>query len=277
MHHRDASVRRDREAQPQAPLDPTSARERGVALVLPDQLADLRDVGIEFVGVDRRVGDRLLEAQVDRPRAFVGGLAAVTVVLALGRARGRSAGPLRLVLSGVGLQAICFAGTALFSFLFADRAPAFMAFLVGSLNGLGWHEAALVGVPTAIGLALAMVARRPLDVLLLDDATAGGLGVSVRRARFGTAALGAWLAAGAVSVAGLVGFVGLVVPNAVRMLVGPEHRDLLPVSALAGATLTVAADTAARTLAAPIELPVGALLAMIGGPYFLFVLWRRMP
>lgn len=209
--------------------------------------------------------------------AFVGGLAAVAIVLALGRARGRSAGPLRLVLSGVGLQAICFAGTALLSFLFADRAPSFLAFLVGSLNGLGWHEAALVAVPTVIGLAIAAILRRPLDVLLLDDATAGGLGVSVRRARFGTAALGAWLAAGAVSVAGLVGFVGLVVPNGVRMLVGPEHRDQLPVSALAGAALTVAADTAARTLAAPIELPVGALLAMIGGPYFLFVLWRKLP
>jgi iron complex transport system permease protein len=209
--------------------------------------------------------------------AFAGGLGAVSVVLALGRAGGRSAGPLRLVLSGVGLQAICFAGTALLTFLFADRAPSFVAFMVGSLNGLGWHEAMLVAVPTVIGLALAAALARPLDVLLLDDATAGGLGVSVRRARFGTAALGAWLAAGAVSVAGLVGFIGLVVPNGVRLLVGPEHRDLLPIAALAGATLAIAADTAARTLAAPIELPVGALLALIGGPYFLFVLWRKLP
>jgi iron complex transport system permease protein len=117
---------------------------------------------------------------------------------------------------------------------------------------------------------------RRLDVLLLDDATASGLGVAVRRARFAAGALAAWLTAAAVSVAGLVGFVGLVVPNGVRLLVGPEHRSLLPASALAGAALVLLADTAARTLAAPIELPVGALLAAIGGPAFLALLWRKL-
>src|SRR5690606_7968318 len=115
--------------------------------------------------------------------AFGGGLAAVAAVLALGFRGGRGGGPLRLVLSGVGVQAICFAGPALLSFLFADRAPASAAFLVGSLNGLGWRDAAIVAVPAALGLGLALVAARPLDLLLLDDATAGGLGVSVRRAR----------------------------------------------------------------------------------------------
>lgn len=209
--------------------------------------------------------------------AFGGGLAAVAAVLALGFRGGRGGGPLRLVLSGVGVQAICFAGTALLSFLFADRAPAFAAFLVGSLNGLGWRDAAIVAVPTALGLGLALVAARPLDLLLLDDATAGGLGVSVRRARLLAAGLASLLAAGAVSVAGLVGFVGLIVPNGLRLLVGPEHRRLLPIAAVAGAALAILADTAARTLAAPVELPVGALLALLGGPYFLVILWRKLP
>jgi iron complex transport system permease protein len=210
--------------------------------------------------------------------AFAGGLVAIGSVMALGVRRDAvRTGPLRLVLSGVAVQAVGFAGVALLSFLYADRAPAFAAFLVGSLNGLGWREAALVAVPTGLGLAVAALAVRPLDVLLLDDATAGGLGVSVRRARFAAAALAAWLAAAAVSVAGLVGFVGLIVPNGVRLLVGPRHGALVPAAALAGAALVLVADAAARTLAAPIELPVGALLALIGGPYFLIVLWRKLP
>jgi iron complex transport system permease protein len=210
------------------------------------------------------------------PFAFVGGLASIGLVMVLGFAPGRVASPLRLVLSGVGVQAICFAGVALLSFLFADRAPAFAAFMVGSLNGLGWADAALVALPAALGLGLAFLSIRPLDVLLLDDATAGGLGVAVRRARLLAGSLAALLAAAAVCVAGLVGFVGLVVPNGIRLLVGPAHARLLPLSAIAGAALVLLADTLARTLVAPVELPVGALLAMIGGPYFLAVLWRRL-
>lgn len=208
--------------------------------------------------------------------AFAGGLAAVAAVTALGYRRGRVAGPLRLVLTGVGVQAVCVAGASLLTFLFADRAPAFAAFVVGSLNGVGWADVARVSVPLLLGLALAFASARPLDLLLLDDATAGGLGVSVRRARLLASALGALLAAAAVSIAGLVAFVGLVVPNGVRLLVGPSHARLLPCAALAGATLVLAADTAARTLAAPVDLPVGALLALIGGPYFLVVLWRKL-
>jgi iron complex transport system permease protein len=208
--------------------------------------------------------------------AFAGGLAAIATVLALGFRSGRLGGPLRLVLSGVGVQAICFAGASLLSFLFADRAPAFAAFVVGSLNGLGWTDVLRVSVPVLLGLAISFATARRLDLLLLDDATAGALGVSVRRARLLASALAALLAAAAVSVAGLVAFVGLVVPNGVRLLVGPSHARLLPLCALAGAVLVLCADGAARTLVAPIELPVGALLALIGGPYFLVVLWRKV-
>jgi len=208
--------------------------------------------------------------------AFAGGLAAIALVMALGLRSGRLAGPLRLVLSGVGVQAICFAGASLLSFLYADRAPAFAAFVVGSLNGLGWADLSRVAPPVLVGLAIALAAVRPLDLLLLDDATAGGLGVAVRRARLLASALAALLAAAAVSVAGLVAFVGLVVPNGVRLLVGPAHARLLPLCALAGATLVLCADAAARTLFAPVELPVGALLALVGGPYFLVVLWRKV-
>jgi iron complex transport system permease protein len=211
------------------------------------------------------------------PMAFVGALSAVLVVLLAAWGSRRGPGPLKIILSGVAVQAVLFAGIALVTFLFADRAPAFVGFTIGSLNGVGWPEARIVFAPVALGLTLALLAARPLDLLLLDDATATGVGLGVSRVRLGASALAAMLSAAAVSVAGLVGFVGLVVPNGVRLAVGPEHRRLLPMSAVGGAALMVVADLLARTLLAPLELPVGALLALVGGPYFLFVLWRKLP
>jgi iron complex transport system permease protein len=207
--------------------------------------------------------------------AFAGALAAAALVLAVSWHGASAAGPLRLILSGVAVQSMLFSAIAAITFLFADRAPAFVAFTVGSLDGSGWRDAAIVALPTALGVALALVAVRPLNLLLLDDDAASGVGLGVRGTRIAASCLAALLAAGAVSVAGLVGFVGLVVPNAVRLLVGPEHTRVVLLSCLGGATLVVLADAAARTVAAPFELPVGALLAAIGGPYFLGLLWRR--
>lgn len=208
--------------------------------------------------------------------AFFGAIASSLVVLLAAESGPRTKGPLRIILAGVAVQSVLFACVALITFLFADRAPAFVAFTVGSLAGCGWREAAIATLPALLGIALALVFTRPLDLLLLDDDSAGGVGLSVRSARIAASALAALLAAGAVSVAGLVGFVGLVVPNAVRILVGPEHGRLLVPCALGGGILVVLADTLARTIVAPLELPVGALLALIGGPYFLVILWRRV-
>jgi iron complex transport system permease protein len=129
----------------------------------------------------------------------------------------------------------------------------------------------------ALGILLAVTGRRSLNLLLLDDATAAGVGVEVQRTRLAASAVAALLAAASVSVAGLVGFVGLVVPNWVRVVSGPDHRSLIPLSALGGSVLVVGADLLSRRVAPPLELPVGALLALVGGPYFLFVLWRKLP
>lgn len=243
----------------------------------------LADPGI--LGVTAGAGAAGLLAIVFAPEApllvpvaaFAGGLGAIAILGVAAWTSARSAGPLRIVLTGVALQAVFFAAVALTTFLFADRAPAFAAFTVGSLNGVGWSDVALVAAPTACGLALAAATLRAQNVLLLDDGSAGGVGLSVRRARFGLASISALLTAGAVSIAGLVGFVGLVVPNAVRLLVGPDHRVLLPIVALGGALLVLLADLGARTATAPLELPVGALLALVGGPYFLFLIWKTLP
>lgn len=209
--------------------------------------------------------------------AFAGGLMTIAAIIALVWSKAGQTGALRIVLTGVSLQAILFALIALLTFAFADRAPAFAAFMVGSLNGSGWSDAGRMLVPSLIGVAAIAASLRTLNVLLLDDGAAGGLGVSVLRARFLAACLAALLTAAAVSAAGLVGFVGLVVPNGLRLLVGPEHAALLPVTALGGAILVLLADTVARTSMAPLELPVGALLALVGGPYFLFILWKKLP
>lgn len=209
--------------------------------------------------------------------AFLGGMASVITLLGLAWSGSKGPGTLRIVLSGVALQAILFAAIALMSFAYADRAPSFSAFMVGSLNGLGWNETKILFAPTVLGLGLAVLMIPTLNILLLDDGAASGLGVPVEAARLGAACVAALLTATAVSVAGLIGFVGLVVPNGVRLLVGPDHRALLPVTALGGATLVVFADTVARISLAPLELPVGALLSLIGGPYFLYLLWKKLP
>jgi iron complex transport system permease protein len=209
--------------------------------------------------------------------AFGGALAGLSLVLAAAQAARARASALRVVLSGVGLQAMLFSAIAVLTFLFADRAPAYVAFTVGSLSGTGWREVSIAALPTAIGVACALGAMRPLDVLLLDEDTASGVGLAVQRTRVLVACLSAWLAATAVSVAGLVQFVGLVVPNAVRLVVGPEHRALLPTSLLGGAALVVAADLVARTATSPLELPVGALLALVGGPSLVYLLWKQLP
>jgi iron complex transport system permease protein len=207
--------------------------------------------------------------------AFFGALATTAVILLLAFTGART-GPLKIILSGVAVQAVMFSVIALIMFFFADRAPSFVAYTVGSLNGTGWADARLVLAPTIIGIGTALVAARPLNILLFDDATAGGIGLSVARVRLFAAALAALLAAGAVSVAGLLGFVGLVVPNLVRIVSGPDHRTLIPLALLAGAALMILADLVARMAAAPLEIPVGALLALVGGPYLLILLRRKL-
>lgn len=208
---------------------------------------------------------------------FVGGMATTGIMLGLAWSSSNDPGPLRVVLSGVALQALLGAFIALLTFSFADRAPSFAAFVVGSLNGLGWADFEIILPPTLIGLILAFGFSRPLNLLMLEDTTASGLGLAVRQARFYASCIAALLAASAVSVAGLIGFVGLVVPNGLRLLLGPEHKMLLPFSAVGGAVLVVLADLVARTILAPLELPVGALLALLGGPYFIYILWTKLP
>lgn len=150
-----------------------------------------------------------------------------------------------------------------------------VAWMMGSLAARGWPAVA-AGGPYALlgGLGLGLLAR-PLDALSLGEEAAAALGLPVRRITGGVVAAASLATAAAVAVAGVIGFIGLIAPHLARSLVGSRHRYLLPASGLAGAILLLVADDLARTVAAPVELPVGVLTALLGGPFFLVVLGRR--
>lgn len=205
--------------------------------------------------------------------SLLGALISMLLVFALAHGRGDWQ-PLRLLLTGVVVAA---GWGALISFLLAvspDQSLRGMLFwLMGDLSQVPFHAGPLVVL--VIGTLLAMILGRQLNLLQRGDLEAAALGVSVTRLRIILYLLGAVLTATAVMQAGTIGFVGLVVPHLIRIWLGTDHRILLPASVLAGGGLVVIADTLARTLLAPQQLPVGVLTAFIGVPLFLFLMQRQ--
>ena len=202
--------------------------------------------------------------------AFVGALAAVLVVYRLSRIGGMA--PLTsLLLTGYAVGSLLAAGLALAMHLSGAALRQIFAYLLGSFDAASWGR--LAGAAPLILLAsLVVLARaRSLNGLLLGEETAAHLGVDVRRERAILLGLGSLITAAAVAVSGLIGFVGLVVPHVVRLLVGPNARLVLPLGALFGAVLMTAADLAARLLG---EIPVGVVTAVVGAPFFLALLRR---
>ncbi|GGL68740.1 FecCD family ABC transporter permease [Halocalculus aciditolerans] len=207
--------------------------------------------------------------------AAVGGALAFLLVYAIAWKRGTS--PVRLVLAGV-VVATVFQSLQTGLFYFLDSTGAVktaIAWTTGSLTGVGWQQVRLVALPTLIVLPVAVAAARHLNVLLLGEKTARSLGMSVERIRFGLSGLAILAAAAAVSVAGLVGFVGLVVPHVVRTVVGSDYKRLVVGCIFAGPALMVAADVIARLALNPVQVPVGVVTGVIGGPYFLYLMRRH--
>jgi iron complex transport system permease protein len=206
--------------------------------------------------------------------AFVGGLITTVSVYLLSRSNGRTE-VVTLVLTGIAVNAICSAGLALMLFLADTQAREEIVFWqLGSLNGTRWVYVGAVVPFVALGLIGALLVAKRLDVLALGDRAARHVGIDVERLRMISIVLVALLTAAAVSFAGIIGFVGLVVPHLVRMAVGPAHRVLVPASALGGALLLVCADLFARTAVTYAELPIGMLTALVGGPFFFWLLRR---
>lgn len=208
--------------------------------------------------------------------AFAGGLGAVLVVMGVARASGWQADARVLLMAGVVVGAFANAVImVLLSTVPAEAAKGALWWMMGSLGSAQWRDVARLAVVLAIAGPVLLHWARDLDALALGHDAAAALGVSPERAGRRMYLVASLLAAGTVAAAGLVGFVGLLVPHVARALVGARHRAILAVSGLAGATLVVGADLAARTVRAPAELPLGAVTAVIGVPFFLSLL-RRM-
>lgn len=206
--------------------------------------------------------------------AFFGGLVAAVLVFLLGRINGRS-DVVTLVLVGIALSLLAQAITGAMTFIADDDELRSIVFWsLGSVSGATWEIVGAVAPFMLAGLAVAMMLGQRLNVLSLGDRVAGHLGVAVERTRFAALGLAALLTGVGVAVAGIVGFVGLIVPHIMRLLLGPDHRRLVPASMLAGATLVMLADLAARTIVEPSEIPLGVVTALVGGPYFLYLIRR---
>lgn len=208
--------------------------------------------------------------------AFAGSVAALVLTLALASALGAIT-PTRTVLAGLAVSALASALTSLVIFwtVTGDSYREILGWLLGSLAGARWPAVAITVAAILIAGIPILLSGRVLDAFAFGDVTAASLGVNVSATRWGLLTASALLTGAMVSVSGAIGFVGLILPHAVRLLVGSQHRVLLPLSALAGGIFLVWADTIARTAFDPRELPVGIVTAIVGAPVFAFLLTRR--
>jgi len=205
------------------------------------------------------------------------GLLAAGIVFAIAWAGPNAGGPGRLILAGIAIAALFGAGMTSILVAYPDRVQSALFFIAGGLTSDGWSDLKVVWPYFAVGFAIAIALARPLDRLALGDDVAASLGARPRMIRLLSGVGAALLAAAAASLAGLLGFLGLVVPHAVRLASGTSsHTYVLPVSALGGSALLLAGDTLARTVRAPIEMPVGPFMVVIGVPLFLFLLRRAV-
>lgn len=208
--------------------------------------------------------------------AFIGAVLALAATLLLAGAFGRIT-PGRTVLAGIAVSALAAAVTSLIIFwtVTGDSYREILGWLLGSLAGARWPAVGITVVAIIVAGIPIMLSGRVLDAFAFGDTTATTLGVNVPATRWTMLTASALLTGAMVSVSGAIGFVGLILPHAVRLLVGPRHRLLLPLSALVGASFLIWADTAARSLFDPRELPVGIVTAIIGAPVFAAILARR--
>ncbi|MFC5699706.1 FecCD family ABC transporter permease [Cohnella faecalis] len=205
--------------------------------------------------------------------AFAGAVVSSAFIYFLAWDNGSS--PVKIVLAGIAVNAFLGGIMNGIMVLNSDRIQSVIPWLAGGLSGRSWPHLLFMLPYAAVGLALTPLAMKSANLLMLGDQSAQSLGQNVERHRFLIVALSSLLAGAAVSVAGLVGFVGLIVPHAFRLLIGEDYRYLLPFSIVGGAILMVAADTAARSWFDPLELPAGILLACVGAPFFLMLLKKR--
>jgi iron complex transport system permease protein len=211
--------------------------------------------------------------------AFGGAVGAFALVLALARSGGNLS-PMRLILAGLAVAYAMSAVTSFLVFLAAHEgnqgaALSVLFWILGGFGAARWEQVPLPAILLAMGVTLLILHARSLNALLAGDETAATLGVDVKRLRWRLFGLCSLLTGVMVAVSGGIGFVGLMVPHAVRLLVGTDHRRVLPIAMLAGGIFLAWADVLARTLFAPAELPIGIITALSGAPFFMWLLQRR--
>lgn len=239
-------------------------------LAAPDTVGVTAGGGLAAVAALLSVGS--LPAQALTPVAFIGALVGAGLVLVLA---GRGAtDPVRLTLTGVAVSVGLGALTQLLLVKAAPEAGAAMTWLKGSLYARTLADGQVVGPVVVAVIVVAVVLSRHLDMLNLDSSAMAGVGVSERTWRTVAVLFAILLGAAAVAAAGVLGFAGLIVPHAARLLVGGAARRVLPVSALAGAGLVVLCDALGRWAFAPTEIPAGTLISVVGAPYFIYLLLR---
>jgi len=205
--------------------------------------------------------------------AFLFSLVAVFVVYKLSQVAGRTA-PETLILAGVALSAFASAILSLI-IITTGSLQSIYFWLLGSLSSASWGNVVTVIPYVIAGSAVAYFFSKELNALLLGEEMAITLGIEVEKTRLVLVCAASLMAAAAVSVSGLIGFVGLIIPHWIRLLIGPNHRLLVPVAGLSGMLLMVFADTLSRTILAPMEVPIGIIMALLGAPFFLYLLRRR--
>ncbi|WP_074432969.1 FecCD family ABC transporter permease [Bacillus ndiopicus] len=207
--------------------------------------------------------------------AFIGGIIAASIVYSLAwKKRGLS--PISIILAGVAVNALCGGVVGYLSIMYSDRLPSAVQWMNGSLAAKGNHVLWMVLPYSIVGWIASIFAIRKTNIIKLGDQVASNLGENVNMIRILLSILAVFLAATSVAAIGMIGFVGLIVPHMARFLVGSNYKYLLPMSMALGALVLLIADTGGRTIVAPLEIPAGIVMAVIGGPYFLYLMRRSV-
>jgi iron complex transport system permease protein len=206
--------------------------------------------------------------------AFIGGVIAASIVYALAWRR-NGITPITIILSGVAVNALCGGIIGYLTIMYSDRLPAAVQWLNGSLAAKGNSALFMIFPYAIVGWILSFFAIRKANIIRLGDQVASNLGENTNRIRILLSLLAVFLSAVSVAAIGMIGFVGLVVPHMARLLVGSDYKYLLPMSMVLGALVLLIADTGGRTLFAPLDIPAGILMAVVGAPYFLYLMRRR--
>ncbi len=245
--------------------------------VMRNPLADPHIIGISsgagISGITVMILFPALEYLIT-PVAFVGAMAAAVAIYILAWKNGIK--PVRIILAGVAVSAFLGAGISGLLIFYSDRVNGALMWMVGGLAARSWPHVSIIVPYAVVGLILAVLSSHYLNILQLGDDMSKGLGVHVEITRIVLTAIAALLAASAVSVVGLLGFVGLVIPHISRLILGSDYRYLVPGAAILGVAIVTLSDTFARVVFAPVELPVGIIMAFIGAPFFLFLLRREL-